>query len=213
MVTYGSAERESKNLHARTEKLDLELALGDGIGLSDQLIQPLFGDCAVALLVNVYSVSHARRLSVDQHAKSHGRFWLRRAHYEMKITRVKTIRDGSIRLVQHDGLVLDGPIARKRPIIQAQPRGEFINAWRFQDRPAGRRKVLCALIPDIVFAGLQAAPIGGRFETARIYRHGVPVDPARSRLGQQFLNDHFRLFVRTLTKMMVPNTPLRVDEV
>jgi len=39
----GSAEREHKGLHARIEKLDLELSIGDGLRLSDHLIQPLFG--------------------------------------------------------------------------------------------------------------------------------------------------------------------------
>jgi hypothetical protein len=38
-----SAERERKSLHARIEKLDLELSISDGLRLSDQLIQPLFG--------------------------------------------------------------------------------------------------------------------------------------------------------------------------
>ena len=69
----GSAEREGKDLHARTEKLDLELAIDDGLRLPDQLVQTLLGDGAVALFVNVNSVSRARRLSIDQHAKSHGR--------------------------------------------------------------------------------------------------------------------------------------------
>jgi hypothetical protein len=47
------AEGERKNLHPRTEKLDLELAIGDGFRLSDQLIQTLFGHRASALFVNV----------------------------------------------------------------------------------------------------------------------------------------------------------------
>jgi hypothetical protein len=34
----GSTERERKSLHARIEKLDLELSISDGLRLSDQLI-------------------------------------------------------------------------------------------------------------------------------------------------------------------------------
>ncbi len=68
----GSAERERKSLHARIEKLDLELSISDGLRLSDQLIQPLFANRAVASLVNVDSVSSARRLSIEEHAKSRG---------------------------------------------------------------------------------------------------------------------------------------------
>ena len=64
----GSAERERKSLHARTEKLDPELAIDDGSQLSDQLVQTLFGHCSIALFVNVNSMSRAWRLSIDQHA-------------------------------------------------------------------------------------------------------------------------------------------------
>jgi hypothetical protein len=42
----GSAEREGVGLHLRLEKLDLELAIGDGRRLSDQLVQPLIGGAA-----------------------------------------------------------------------------------------------------------------------------------------------------------------------
>src|SRR5947209_5585154 len=89
----GSAERERKSLHARIEKLDLELSIGNGRRLSDQLIQPLFGDRAAPLLVDVAPVSSARRLSIDEHAKSYGRSVRRRSHNEMKIAGVKAVRD------------------------------------------------------------------------------------------------------------------------
>jgi hypothetical protein len=55
----GSAERECENLHTRTEKLDLELAIRDGFRLSDQLVQALFGRRADALFVNVSSFATA----------------------------------------------------------------------------------------------------------------------------------------------------------
>jgi hypothetical protein len=47
----GSAERERKSLHARIEKVDLELSISDGHRLSHQLIQPLYGNRAIALVV------------------------------------------------------------------------------------------------------------------------------------------------------------------
>jgi hypothetical protein len=49
----GSAERQRKPLDARTEKLDLELSISERPRLSDQLIQPLFGNRAVTMPVNV----------------------------------------------------------------------------------------------------------------------------------------------------------------
>jgi hypothetical protein len=52
-LRIGLAEGECKSLHARTEKLDLEPAVGDGFLLSDQLVETLPGQGAVALFVNV----------------------------------------------------------------------------------------------------------------------------------------------------------------
>ena len=68
-VVVCSAERESKRLDAGIKKLDLEQSIGDGLLLSDQLIKPLFGKRADALVVNVDAVSSTGRLSIDQHAK------------------------------------------------------------------------------------------------------------------------------------------------
>src|SRR5215475_8978164 len=104
-----SPKRERKNLRARPEKLDFELAIGDGLRLSDQLVQTLLGDRAVALFININTVSRAWRLSIDQHAKSHGRCRRSRAHDEMKIAGVKTVRDASIGLVQGGGFLLHCP--------------------------------------------------------------------------------------------------------
>src|SRR2546426_4014155 len=123
MVVGRSAERERKSFHAGTEKLDLELPIGDGSRLSDQLIQPLFGHCAVALLVNINPVSRAWRLSIDQHTKSYGSPWSGRTHHEMQIAGMKAIRDDSIRLVQCGGLLVHRPVPGQRPFIQVQARG------------------------------------------------------------------------------------------
>src|SRR5712691_2414050 len=47
----GSAERERKSLHARIEKRDRELPIGDGLRLPDQLIESLCRNRAIALVV------------------------------------------------------------------------------------------------------------------------------------------------------------------
>src|SRR5437016_29938 len=105
-----SAERECKSLHARIDEFDLEQAISDGLGLSDQLIQPLLANRAVALLVDVNSVSGTRRLSIDEHAKSHGSSWHRRPHDEMKIAGVKAVRDPPVGLVQYGELLPHRPV-------------------------------------------------------------------------------------------------------
>ena len=214
MARSGSAERERKGLHARIEKLDFELSIGDRHRLSDQLVQPLFGHCAVALLVNVNSVSRARRLSIDQHAKSHGSSRRRRAHDEMKIAGVKTVRDAAIGLVQHGGLVLHRPIAETAPIRS----GATARAARTCEacpgplRPATQSSGCartrdnfpqtsgCANRRPLRDRGHRPTPVRGRCRSA----------PASA---SNFLNDHFRLFVCALAEMMMPNTPLRIDEI
>src|SRR5258708_22436559 len=106
-----SPERERKCLRARIQKLDLELAIGDGLGLSDQLIHPLLGDRAVALVVDVDAVSGARRLSINKHAKSNRGSRHGRSHDEVKIAGMKTIGDPPIGLVERGGLFPDRPVA------------------------------------------------------------------------------------------------------
>jgi hypothetical protein len=94
-LCHGSAERERKSLHPRIEKLDLELSISDGLGLSDQLIQSLFGNRAVALLVNVYSMSTIRRLSIDEHAKWHRQTSRWGSHHEVNVARMEPDRNPS----------------------------------------------------------------------------------------------------------------------
>ena len=188
------AKCERESLHAGIEKFDFELAISDWFGLSDQLVESLFNHCTVALLVNINSVRRARRLSIDPHAKFHGRSLGCRTQHEMDIAGVKTIRDASVGPVQRDGSPLHRPGPGQRPLIQAQSRGQRIRARLVQERPAWRRKVPGALIPEIIFRRLEAASIG-RLETAGVYRHQFITDTGGAGFSQQTLNKHLRLFV------------------
>ena len=133
----GSAEREIKRSHAWIEKLDLELSIRDGLGLSDQLIRPLLGSRAVALFVSVDSVSDAWRLSVDEHAKSHGSSTPCRRHDEVQIAGVKAVRDPPVGLVQDIGPAPHRPITRERPMIESQSRRDSIDATLVQNCATG----------------------------------------------------------------------------
>ena len=65
------AEGECVGLDAGIEEGDLEGAVGDGAGLADELVEPLFGHRSTALVVDIGPVRRTRRLSVDEHADSH----------------------------------------------------------------------------------------------------------------------------------------------
>ena len=134
------SERERKSLDTRIEKLDFELSISDGLRLSDQLIQPRLCNSADALVVYVNSASSARRLSIDEHAKSHGSSSRCRSHDEMKIAGLKAVRDPPVGLVQHSVMFLHRPITRQRPMIESQLRGVSINATLVQYPPPGDAK-------------------------------------------------------------------------
>src|ERR687885_2485571 len=110
-----SAEGEREGLNARIEELDLEVAVGDGTRLADQLIQPLLGHRAAALGVDVAAVRLARRSPVEPHAKAHGGASRGRSQDEVQIARMKAIRDPAVGLVQHGWLLLHGPVTHQRP--------------------------------------------------------------------------------------------------
>jgi hypothetical protein len=100
-----------------------KLSISDWLRLSDQLIQPRLCNGADALVVYVNSASSAGRLSIDEHAKSHGSSSRCRSHDEMKIAGLKAVRDPPVRLVQHSGMFLHRPITRQCPMIESQLRG------------------------------------------------------------------------------------------
>ena len=70
------AEGEGVGLDARIQEGDLEGALGDRAGLADELVQPRFGQGAVALVVDVGAVGGSRGLPVEAHPEPD---WDRRA--------------------------------------------------------------------------------------------------------------------------------------
>src|SRR5215475_5363468 len=114
--------------------------------MSDQLIQPRFGNRAVTLGINVDSVSSSRWLLIDEHAKSHGTASRCRPHDEVKIAGVEAVRDAPVGLIEHGELFLHCPIARHSPLIKLQASRSSIDARLVQYCAAGRREVLGAPI-------------------------------------------------------------------
>src|SRR5215472_2758826 len=98
---HGSAEGEGERLDAGIEEFDLEPSIDDGLLLHDQLVHPRFGNCAVALVVYVTSVSGAGQLSIYKHTKSQWVSAGARSHDQMKIAGVKSIRNAPAGLIQH----------------------------------------------------------------------------------------------------------------
>jgi len=106
----GSAEREVKSLQTRIKKLDLELSTHDRAGLPDELVKSLFDNGAVALGVDIKSMSAIRRLSIDAYAKSHGSSLRCGPHDKIEITRMKAVRDSPRSLIQRNCLFPYRPV-------------------------------------------------------------------------------------------------------
>jgi hypothetical protein len=113
------AEGERIRLDAAIKEGDLEDAVGDGPGLADELVQPLFGYRSVAFAVNVGAVCRARWLPVEEHAESYGRAGCGRPHDQVKIAGVEPVRDLAAGLVQRGGLLLHRPVTRQGPVVES----------------------------------------------------------------------------------------------
>ena len=78
---------------------------------------------------------------------------------------------------------------------------------------AGRREVLGTLVADIGLRRLQVAPDRRRLPRRGHRPRPVVADVAGAGLGQQLLDDPFRLLVVAFAELMMPDVPLRIDEV
>ena len=109
----------------------------------------------------------------------------------MQIAGMKAVRDAPVGRVQHCRLSLHRPLTGKGPLIEREARRGRIDARLVHYCPTGRRKVLGALIADIVFWRPQVAPIGGSFSTLSLDRDQFMIEAAEAGLGQQLLKNHF----------------------
>jgi len=80
---------------------------------------PRLGDRAVALVGDVGAVGGSRRLPVEAHPEPDGTAGRSRCHDQVQVAGVEAVEDPPTGLVEHDGLSLDGPIAREGPLIES----------------------------------------------------------------------------------------------
>ena len=121
-----------------------------------------------------------------------------RAHYEMKIARVKAVDDAAIGSVQLYGVLPHCPVTSQRPVIDCEPRRRRVRARLADDRPPRRHEVLRALDTDVVFRRPEARPIRGRFDAAavrgdEVFRRRQPFRPRRATAGSSFPCGRIRL--------------------
>src|SRR5262245_337514 len=146
-----STKRERERFDARIEKFDLEAAIHDWRGLTNELMQPLFGNGAVAGGIDIEAVRGARRLAVDRHAKAYRVLATRRSHDQVKVTRVELIRDSAVGTIRNRRLPADRPFTVERPLIQGKARRRRVHAAAILLDAAARGEVLCPFVADVVF--------------------------------------------------------------
>jgi hypothetical protein len=94
-----SAESEVEGFGAGVEKLDLELAIGDLSCLPDELVEPLFDNDAVSLIVDVCAVCRRWWMSIEKYSKANRLPLNRRTHDQIEIPGMKLVRDSTVALI------------------------------------------------------------------------------------------------------------------
>src|ERR1700704_669645 len=113
----------------------------------------------------------------------------------MKVARVKAVHDPAVRAAYDCSLPAHGPVANQRPLIERQPGRGGIQAASIQCGSARRCKVLCALVPDIIFGRSQVAPSAGLSAPPGANGPEAAANPRRALLRQQPLNQLLGLVV------------------
>src|SRR5262245_59215757 len=113
------AERKCIGLSARIKKPYLKIALRDCTLLPDQLIDPLSGYGAHAIVVYVRSIARTRRGAVDCNLESDVLAVRSRAQNEVKVARTESVDDAAALLLKCRVLVVDRPLAGKAPFVQS----------------------------------------------------------------------------------------------
>jgi hypothetical protein len=190
-----------------------EGVVGDGAGLAEELVEARLGEGAVALVVDVAAVGGARGLAVEAHPEPDGTAGRGRGHDQVQVAGGEAVDDPPTGLVAHDGLLLDGPVARQRPVVEPQPWGGGIGVARIQDGASGGDEVVGAPVAEVVLGRPQAGPVGGDLHPTGVDRGQVLVGAAAAGLGQELLQHHLRHVVVALAEAVVADLPLGVDEV
>jgi hypothetical protein len=66
------AEGKHVSRDTRVEERDLEGVLGDGTVLTDELVEPLFDNHAVAIRIHVTPLRRSRRVAIEQYVEAYG---------------------------------------------------------------------------------------------------------------------------------------------
>jgi hypothetical protein len=144
-------KRKCVSLHPGIEEPNFERVVGHrAVGLSDKLVEALTGYDALPSWIDIRAVAISRRSAINCDAKSNLAAFGRRAEYKMQVTRVKTIDDAAILLIQRRFLAADRPVTGQAPVIQAR-HGDCIGMSSIRDGTAGRHEILRAIEADIGF--------------------------------------------------------------
>jgi hypothetical protein len=103
---------------ASIEELDLDVPVGNGAPLADELVQPRLNDSPIAIVINVEPMRIARRLAVDSYAEPSRRPSGRWPQHQVHIAGVAAVPDAAVRGVQYGSLLLQGPLADERPLVE-----------------------------------------------------------------------------------------------
>jgi HKD family nuclease len=131
----------------------------------------------------------------------------------MQVAGVKAVDDAPVRTLEPRGFTLHLPLARQRPGVERHPLGNRITVRTARNDAARRDEALRAIMADVGLRGTKARPVGIGLTAGTFRAHQISGDVARSRFGEQMLDDALGARVVSLAEMRVSNHALRVDEV
>src|ERR1035441_8339468 len=125
----------------------------------------------------------------------------------MEVASVEPAGDLPAPGVQRGGLVLRRPVPRQGPLVESQPSRGGIHVRPARDHSAGRREILGASVAGVVLRDLRLAQSAAASISWAWGEADSRLSPPDFGLGQQLLDDHFRLPVFAFAEVVMPDTP------
>src|SRR5262249_17049860 len=139
-----------------------------------ELVQATVAEQAVSLVVGVHPMRRTGGLAVEEHTER-DRPNRPRGEHQMRVARVKAVRDAAAGPVQHYLLLPNGPFAGQCPMVEPQPFRELVGA-----AVERRGETRTTPVTEICLGRTQMVPVGRGLDAARFDGGGLAFDPEQS---------------------------------
>src|SRR6185369_3775301 len=96
--------------------------------------------------------------------------------HEVRVARVEAEGDAAVRLLEHDALALDRPVAGEGPLVEAEALGERVAAGLVEGAAVPRCEALAAPVAEIGLRCAQLVPVRLRLDADAFDRDRLALD-------------------------------------